>query len=258
MWPYIAKLKKNWNKIKMIKIIVLAFSLIFPLFGFAQESSYLQPGWSGNYKYGLGFSSGYITGTDVFVFDIYTNPDISFTTYFGYYKNEDGFRKTISNNGTTIIETNSGSKVIGTITLAESYNLKVFRNDWINIRVGALFGINYYTKSNYDTGTRSTIIASGAVTDTAYGTVTISEAPQFFAGPILSTALNIRWLPMITVGMDGGIVIHTESKTTTTTKTTSGAVTTTTSAVSRPGLSADTIGNGLFNLRGDFNIRYVW
>jgi hypothetical protein len=241
-----------------MKIIVLTFLLIFPLFGFAQESSYLQPGWTGNYKYGIGFSSSTFTGTNVFLFDIYKDPDISFTSYFGYYKQSGSYKKTMTNNGTTDIETNSGVKYNGSITLAESYNVKVFRNDWSNIRVGALLGINYYTKADYDAGTRSTVIASGVTTDTAYGTISVTKGPQFFVGPIVSTALNIRWLPMITVGMDGGLVIYTESKTTTTTKATSGAVTTNTSAVTEPGLSASTIGNGLFNLFGNFNIRYVW
>ena len=244
----------------MLKNIFLSLLLILPNLILAAEPEYLQPGWTGQYKYGIGYSTNYASGPGTLILDYYATPDISYTGYFGLLKPAGDSQKVLNNNGSTLTESYSGAKSNATLSIAASYNLRVFRNDWTNIRVGALLGISYSPSVTYKTGTRVTILSTGAETDTNYGTIEKTKSPQIFAGPIVSTAFNIRWLPMITVGMDGGLMIYTASKTkTTTTASTTGASGNTgIDTETDTGTSAYTFGNGTFSLLGNFSIRYVW
>lgn len=118
--------------------------------------------------------------------------------------------------------------------------------------------MNYFTDAEYDTGSRSTNLGTGVNTDTNFGKAKVTREKQFFTGPVISTALNIRWLPMITVGMDGGLLVFTESQTETKTSANTGAVSTSSTSKTEPGMTATMTGNGIFNLFGNFTIRYVW
>lgn len=91
-------------------------------------SDYLNPGWSGKYKHALGYSTSF-TQTSTFIYDYYRDDVISYTTYFGFTKQASSFTQSTTNNGTTNVITNSGSKTGATISIAESINRRVFRND---------------------------------------------------------------------------------------------------------------------------------
>jgi hypothetical protein len=245
----------------MIKTLFFLFLILIFSNSFAQqvlqEVDYLKPGWTGNYKHGIGFSSSF-SGNNTFIFDTYKDSEISYTAFLGFAKSAGSASKAITNNGTTIVEVNSGTRSLGTISIAGSYNYKIFRNDWTNIKLGPLFGLNIYLKDKYDVGTKTTTIATGTDAYSGFGTAELSRDIQCFFGPILSTALNLRWLPMITVGIDSGILLYTSSTTKTVQSTNTAGVTSTVTTETDPGLASSTFGNGIFNLFGNFNIRYVW
>ena len=226
------------------------------------NSDFFQPGWKGNYRHGIGYSASFI-GSNTFVYDHYLNADNSLSAYFAYQNPDDSNTVTNGTTATTTTETFSGTKTIGTISFASSYNWRIYRNEWTNIRIGGLLGANIYTGVDYQTGTKSTVNATGVTTYTSYGTAKQSKSPQFLVGPVIMTAFNLRWFPMISAGMDGGIIFKTSSKTKTETSlqsgATSGTVTTTTSnSESESGFGGSTTGAGTFGFSTSFSIRYVW
>ncbi len=221
------------------------------------SSDLFQPGWSGKYKRGIGYSTSLLS-TSTFIYDHYTDTPASYSGFFSYTNAADSSTQSIANNGTTIVTTNSGSRSLGIITLAGSYNYRLFRNEWSNIRIGFLGGINLYPKTSYDIGTQTTTIATGVVTYSGFGTSTLTRPVQIIVGPILMTAVNLRWFPMLSIGMDSGIFLFSNSKTTTeSSSNTAGVVTKTTQVVS-PGIVGSTRGDGTFGFSTSFAVRYVW
>lgn len=226
-----------------------------------KEVDYLQPGWSGQYKYALGYSTNF-TQNATFIFDYYEDAKKSYTTYFGFTKSANSYSQTRSNNGTNTTVSNSGTKSNAVLTLAESINQSIYRGAWANVRLGWLAGLNYFQDAKYDSGSASTVNATGVTTYTSSGITKVTRVPQFFTGPVVSTSFNIRWLPMITVGMDGGMLLFTESRTkskfTGRNGNSNAPIPVSTTTETEPGYASQMSGNGIFNLFGNFNIRYVW
>ncbi len=216
-----------------------------------------QQGWSGKYKRGIGFSTS-LLGTSTFIYDHYTDTQTSYSGFLSYQNTADSFNQTNANNGTTITITNAGTRNLGVITLAGSYNYRLFRNEWSNIRIGILGGLNIFPKTSYEIGTQATTIATGAITYTGFGTTTLTRPIQFIMGPVLMTAINLRWFPMVSIGMDGGIFVYSNSKTTSTTNSNTAGVVTKSTTITSPGIVGSTLGLGTFGFTTAFAVRYVW
>ena len=238
-------------------LFLLLFTCYWCLTTIAFASDPFMPGWSGKYMHGVGYSTS-LVGTSTFIYDHYTDSPVSYTGLLGYSKSSSNSLVSTSDNTTTVVESNTGSKSIGTYTLAGSYNYRIYRNEWTNLRAGFLFGTNIFTSVKYPTGTKTTTTATGVVTYSSYGTVESKKGIQPFLGPTFYSGINLRWFPMITMGMDGGIFYYFKTNQTTTTTTNNAGVTTTTVAVTSTGENASTLGLGTFGFQTAFSVRYVW
>ena len=235
-------------------LIVILFLLPFSAFG---EEELFQPGWSGKYTNAVGYSINFLGGP-TFIYDHYLDGKSSETYFFGFQKTASSITTNSTTNNTTIVEVSSGSKSMGTITLGYSRNGRIFRNEWSNIRIGFLGGLIYYSGVDYPTGTKTTTIATGAETFSAFGGVSLKQDPQLLLGPVLYTSFNLRWFPMITVGMDGAIIYSTPTTQIRETTTDTAGVTTVTKSKVLMGEDISMNGNGTFGFLVNFSVRYVW
>lgn len=246
----------------------------------------LAPGWDQRaFKYGIGFSSSFMSGSSTFVLDRFSN-DSSFSFFFGLNKSTDSFTASDSTAGsgtstitTTTTRTLSGTKNPYAISLGASYNKALVRQEWLLVRAGLFAGVDYYTDASYDVGTQTTSYSSAdpttvTVTETNYGSATASRRAVIKAGPVVDAFVLLRWFPQLAIGLQGGILYSTPGQTDTktetrtrtyqringvdqtpTSSTTSNA---TSSAQTGPLVSTFAVAGQTFNLFGSFVLRYVW
>ena len=245
-----------------------------------------NPGWSTQkVRHGIGFGSTFMTGaTNQFIYDHFDN-DAGYSVYLGFSKAADSYA--VSNvagttgtttTSTTISETRSGQKNPFVLSLGGSYNRPIMRNDWLMVRWGVYGGVDYYFKTSYDTGTHTEVTNNTtgdvAVTDTGYGSVSVTRDPVFKVGPMIDTLFFLRWFPQLAIGMQGGIMYATPSKTASETTSRNrtfnrvgGVDQTPTSNTEQTVRSTQDTGSTVgtfavagtqFNLFGNFVLRYVW
>jgi hypothetical protein len=246
----------------------------------------LEPGWATKrFGHGLGFSSSFFSGSSTFIYERFGR-NTSVTYYLGINKATDSYTNSNSSsiNGTgptttTSTSTYGGAKNPYSISLGASYNMNVVRNDWILVRWGIFGGVDYFTKVDYQTGTRSVSITSTApdtqtISETSYGNVKGQRSPIFRLGPVIDSFVFVRWLPQLAIGLQGGMLYSTDStnetKTTVRTRTyqrISGVDQAPTSDIGSqtearslggPSISTFSINGTTFSLFGNFVLRYVW
>jgi len=246
----------------------------------------LNPGWSPKRATkGVGYSTGFLNGSSTFIFEKF-NPETSWSLFFGLAKAQNNYTdaSVTSTSGTGPVTTSTttvygGAKQPYAISLGYAYNWHMVRNDWIMVRAGIFGGLDYFTKTEYKTGTRVESYSSAApdtvsVTESAYGTVKGQRDPIFNLGPVLDTFVFIRWLPQLAIGLQGGIVYSTDSdsstKTTVRTRTyqrisgvdqapsSDTSSTTNSRSLGGPAISTFSVNGTSFSLLGSFVLRYVW
>ena len=242
-----------------------------------------NPGWATTkFKYGIGYGSGFLSSpSTVFIFEKFENSG-SFSFYLGFQKSADGYTQTDTTAAalttTTKQTSRSGTRNPFSITLGTSYNKPIYRNDWLMVRWGVYGGLDYYFKTSYDTGSRTEVFtnASGdsAITESGYGSATVSRDAVFKVGPVVDSYFFIRWFPQLAVGLQGGMLYGTPAKVTTDQSARSrtynriGGVdqapstdtTTNSTTLSDPGSAVGTfaVNGSVFNAFGNFVLRYVW
>jgi hypothetical protein len=251
----------------------------------AVKIDFLQPGWNPYLiKYGVGYAGSFLNGSNTFIFERFLGPT-SYSIYFGINKVGDTYTSTDTSATTgtgpfttTTTHADTGVKNPLAISLGASYNKRLYRNEWIMVRLGMFGGLDYFNSVSYNTGTSATAVNSATgnatVTQTAAGTVTVKRSPVFRLGPVFDSFVSVRWLPQLAIGMQGGMLYGTNFKTSTRTTTTTqtyqvvGGVPQTPTAYTTSDSTADAIAgpsfgtiavNGTtFNLMGNFVLRYVW
>ncbi len=249
-------------------------------------SDALKPGWTPRRATtGLGYSTSFLSGANTFIFEK-LKPNTSWSIFFGLTKAansySDSSKTATSGTGpvtTTTTTTYSGVRQPYTISLGYSYNWHMVRNDWIMVRAGVFGGMDYFTKTDYKTGSRSESYSSTTpttvtVSETLFGEVKSSRDPIFKLGPVVDTFVFIRWLPQLAVGLQGGILYSTDvdssQKTSVRTRTyqringvdqtpiSDDGSTTNLRTRGGPSITTFTVNGTTFNLFGNFVLRYIW
>jgi hypothetical protein len=240
-------------------LVLILLSLVSQNIFSAEVADPFQPGWSGKYLHGLGFNTNSRLGFPTIIYDHYTNSNISYTFNFGFTKAASTASQTTTSTATTTTNAFGGAKSMSTFTLAASYNYRLYRSEWANVRVGFLGGVTKFFDTDYGVGTETTTIATGTTVRTGYGSTLLSRSTQVFMGPMFYQAFDMRWFPNITIGMDMGILYFFSSQQTATTNSETAGVASTSQALTNPGTSASTFGDATtFGFTTAFSIRYVW
>lgn len=242
-----------------------------------------------DYKYLVGFEStsaslGVLGANSIVIGNWWETWGLEFL--IGYTKNEDSSSSSVDTNNNTIANTGtttttfSGTKNNHTGSLGTVLKAKVFQNHWVQVYGGAFVGVNYFFKTNYQSGSKvetfTDLNSTGnkSVTETSLGNVEVKRTPQVAIGPKLGAEFYPKWIPHLAVGFSTGIATYFGGNTTTTsslrTRTftvvngvdqpASADATRTTVTETSPGIKGVTFGIGgtTFQVTGVFTIRYVW
>ncbi len=290
------------------KVFILAITIVFQSLAFAQGNEPLspddsnstsssstkkstwdrfQPGWNPNkFKKSVGFSTTFLSSTSAITYEEYSDDQASWTYLLGLSKSSDSYTPTSSTttSGTTTITTTSsttysGSKNPYAIGIGTIYSKKIFRNEWIFLRLGVFGGIDYYTNTSYQSGTKSEVSTSTSpettnISETNYGKVDVTRGMPIRMGPVIDSTLFLRWFPQIGIGFQAAMLystgMTTKTKSSLCTKsysvvsgveqspTSLSCVEQTSESIAGPSLSTFAVAGSTFNLFGSFTIKYVW
>lgn len=254
------------------------------------ENSEATSWWSPeNQRYSIGYENG--TGN----FNIFGRNAVSLShtfapnrivdIYLGYTKNADTITVGTSTADTALTNTRTITTSYGgvgnahVITLGAGYRSVLYQNAWVQIHagiVGALvlpFSAKYNNGSFVETFPNKDDADNRTIADTV-GSVESREALSFQVGPRIGSEFYVKWFPHLALGFSTGIItaFGGNTKTTTVVRTKNYTVangqeqlpttdnTTTTVSESRVGMRGTTFGIGgtIFNLFGNFSLRYIW
>lgn len=239
-------------------------------------------------NYAIGFESAStfsIIGQNMAIFGMTLAPDVWLDLYLGYTKsaNTTTTTSTVADNTVTGSRTdtlaNTGVLNPHTISVGAAVRFAIFQNSWLQIHVGPMGALVLPNSVSYPTGSMVRTYADKddtanySVTDTV-GAVDISNGMIFHAGARLGSEFYLRWFPHLAIGFNTGVLTSFGGNTTTTTTTRNKiyavvndaeqTATTDTNTVATAdldrGMRGATFGVGgtVFNLFGNFLIRYIW
>lgn len=253
-----------------------------------QTRSSLDPmlaGWNTRrYTKSIGFSASFL-GTNTIVYENYFS-DSSLALYFGANKAADTYsesNQTVTTGTATVTTTTTttygGVKNPMSLSLGAAYYGHTFRNNWLLVRTGLFGGVDYFTGTNYNTGSHREVVSSAtpntiSITDTNFGDVSANRSTIFRLGPAVDTSFFLRWFPQLAIGFQAAILYSTDNKLKTSTNqrsrtydnvsgvdqppTTDTSTSTNTNTLAGPSLSTFAVAGQQFNLFGNFTLKYVW
>ena len=220
------------------------------------------------------------------VFGYWATPNVSIEGYLGYTKTTETYNESVATTEDSVSNTRStvtsytGSMTPHTFLIGGGARYKVVQTSWFQFTIGGVVAVVPGNNASNRTGTSTQTIQSLSVptsfttVETALGTVTSDTNWQLSVGPKLGTEFYLKWIPHLALGFSTGVFASFGGDTTTTTATrtrtyltVNGVPQTPTSdtssstvAVQKLGTRGTTFGIGgtIFNLFGNFTIRYVW
>jgi len=249
-----------------------------------------KPWWSPeSQQYALGYENGSgnfnVFAQNAMVFGIWVGPRLGLDIYLGYTKDADTYTTTSAssesslNTTKTASTTYSGIKNQNYYTLGLGLKYVLYQNSWVQINFGGVAAVTLPSSATYSSGTITETFAvktdptNKSVVDTV-GSIEAKTALAYHVGPKIGSEFYLKWFPHLSLGFATGLLASFGGNTATTTTTrnkiftvvngteqTPSTDTTSVSVADRDlGMRAKTFGIGgtVFNLFGNFTIRYVW